>query len=402
MRSKLGPELPDRAREGQRPRVLVTDGENVGVLAVVRGLEGHGYEPWVAAAHAYAPAFRSRATAGTALVPNPCDAAGPFVDAIAELCRTISPAAILPGGETGMFALSRYAERLPDGVVLAVPSIETVTRATDKAALPELAARAGLKTPPTFSIDAAEAQRELPVELPAVVKPLRSQIVEGDGFVGFGVRRANTRADAVAALRALPEERGLMQHYFTGDLCGVGGVFSGGALVTAVHQRAVRTWPAGCGEMSFAVATPRDPELERGVCRMLLDLGWTGLFQLQFLDTAEGRLLIDLNPRVYGSLALALGVGQNLPGVWADVVTGRAASTNGSYRTGVRFRNELLDTRALLAAYASSPYGRAPGHAAAEGEPTVNAYFDRADLKPLLAVPPMVAAKLKARATRGR
>lgn len=402
MRSKLRPELPDHARRGARPRVLVTDGENVGVLAVVRGLERHGYDPWVAAAHTYAPAFRSRATVGTALVPNPCQAAGRFVDEIAELSRTIRPVAILPGGETGMFALSRYADRLPDGVVLAVPSIETVERATDKAALPELAAKVGLKTPPTCPIDAAEAQRGLPVELPAVVKPLRSQIVERDGFRGFGVRRVTTREEAVAALRALPGERGLMQHYFSGDLCGVGGVFWAGELVTVVHQRAVRTWPAGCGEMSFAVATPRDPELERGVCRMLSDLGWSGLFQLQFLDTPEGCLLIDLNPRVYGSLALALGVGQNLPGIWADVVTGRASPTNGSYRAGVRFRNELLDTRALFAAYTSSPYGRAPSHAATDGEPMVNAYFDREDLKPLLAVAPMVAAKLKARASRGR
>jgi predicted ATP-grasp superfamily ATP-dependent carboligase len=306
-----------------------------------------------------------------------------------------------PGGETGMFALARYADRLPEDVVLAVPSVETVERATDKAALPELAARAGLRTPPTFSIDAAEARRELPVELPAVVKPLRSQIVEGDGFQGFGVRRVNTQDEAVGALRALPDERGLVQHYLDADLCGVGGVFWDGELMTAVHQRAVRTWPAGCGEMSFAVATPRDAEFEHGICRMLLDLGWSGLFQLQFLSTAEGCLLIDLNPRVYGSLALALGVGQNLPGVWADVVIGRRPR-NGSYRTGVRFRNELLDTRALLAACSSSPYGRAPSHAAANGGPTVNAYFDRGDPKPLLAVPPMVAAKLKARAMRGR
>jgi predicted ATP-grasp superfamily ATP-dependent carboligase len=386
-------------RHAERPRVLVTDGENVGVLAVVRGLERHGYEPWVAAAHAYAPAFRSRAAVGTALVPDPCETAGAFVDAIATLCRTIQPAAILPGGETGMFALSRYADRLPDDVVLAVPAIETVARATDKAVLPELAAKAGLRTPPTFAIDTVDAAHDLPVELPAVIKPLRSQIVDGDGFRGFGVSRVNTREEAVAALRELPEERGLIQHYFSGDLCGVGGVFWAGELVTAVHQRAVRTWPAGCGEMSFAVATPRDPELEQGVCRMLLDLGWSGLFQLQFLDTAEGRLLIDLNPRVYGSLALALGVGQNLPGVWADVVTGRAGLANGWYRTGVRFRNELLDTRALLAAYTSR---RAPSYATAHGEPTVNAYFDRADPKPLLAVPPMVAAKLKARAVRAR
>ncbi|HEY2771146.1 MAG TPA: ATP-grasp domain-containing protein [Solirubrobacteraceae bacterium] len=390
------------ARHGEHPRVLVTDGENVGALAVVRALELHGYEPWVAAAHAYAPAFRSRATMGTALVPDPCHTSGAFVDAVAALCRTIRPAAILPGCETGMLALSRYADRLPDDVVLAVPSIETVERATDKAELAELAARAGLRAPPTFSISAAEAGRELPVELPAVIKPRRSQIVDGDGFRGFGVRRADTKAQAVAALRALPEERGLVQHYFSGDLYGLGGVFWGGELVSAVHQRAVRTWPPGCGEMSFAVATPRDAELEQAACRMLLDLGWSGLFQLQFLDTTEGQLLIDLNPRVYGSLGLALGAGQNLAGVWADVVTGRTRSANGSYRTGVRFRNELLDTRALFAAYRAGPHGGAPTHIAANGDPTVNAYFDRGDPKPVLGLAQLVAAKLRARSARGR
>jgi predicted ATP-grasp superfamily ATP-dependent carboligase len=307
----------------------------------------------------------------------------------------------MPGGETGMVALSMYRGGMPSDAKLAVCHSDTVARATDKAALARLAESGGLRVPPTFAISAQEAERGLPVELPAVVKPRRSQIIEGDGFRGFGVTMAQTRGDVARALRALPGERGLIQHYHTGTLCGVGGVFWDGEVVTAVHQRAVRTWPRGCGEMSFAVARPRDAELERRISRMLLDLGWAGLFQVQFLDTDDGPLPIDLNPRVYGSLALALGVGPNLPGVWADVVTGRAVENRVAYDARVRFRNEVLDSRALIAACLSGRHGGKLGDAGTERaghRRTVNAYYERSDPRPLLALPWIVGTRLRTRA----
>jgi predicted ATP-grasp superfamily ATP-dependent carboligase len=55
-----------------------------------------------------------------------------------------------------------------------------------------------------------------------------------------------------------------------------------------------------------------------GVARLLADLGWSGVANVQFVRAPGGRpRLIDLNGRLYGSLALAYATGVNVPDLWA-------------------------------------------------------------------------------------
>jgi hypothetical protein len=69
---------------------------------------------------------------------------------------------------------------------------------------------------------------------------------------------------------------------------------------------------------------PVDPRLREGVAALLERLGWFGLAQVQFLAPPGGEpRLIDLNGRFYGSLALAVGAGVNLPAIWAAAAQDR-------------------------------------------------------------------------------
>ena len=118
-------------------------------------------------------------------------------------------------------------------------------------------------------------------------------------------------------------------------------------LVCALHQISTRIWPLPCGGSAYAETIPPDHELERGVGSILRSIGWSGLFQAQFIRGARGEhYLIDFNPRVYGSLALAVAAGLNLPGIWVDLLLGRRSRVGG-YRIGARFRHEERDVRAL-------------------------------------------------------
>ena len=118
-------------------------------------------------------------------------------------------------------------------------------------------------------------------------------------------------------------------------------------MVCSVHQRSRRTWPDGAGVFTYGSTVPADPALDAGCARLLSALGWSGLFNLQFLEPADGPpALIDVNPRAYYSMALAQGAGVNLPALWLDLLLGRAPVAV-SARAGVRFRSEVDDLRAL-------------------------------------------------------
>ena len=108
------------------------------------------------------------------------------------------------------------------------------------------------------------------------------------------------------------------------------------------HQRYLRTWPPDCGTASAAETVEPDLELEAAVLR-LLD-GFEGVFQAQL----AGPYLLDLNPRVYGSLPLAVEAGANLPAVYCDLLRGVERDVVRA-RPGVFYRWIEGDLRHLFA-----------------------------------------------------
>jgi predicted ATP-grasp superfamily ATP-dependent carboligase len=317
------------------------------VLAGVRGLRAAGYAPWVATGTHPSYAARSRAVAGVVRVPDPAADREAYVAALAREAETLGVRAVMPGTEVGLVALAGSQSAFPDGVVIGTSDPGTVARATDKRELEQLAAAAGLSTPPTVRMTVAD---ELEIALPALVKAPRSSTPNGrGGFDVAGVVRATTRDELLAAVAALPGGAALVQPALDGDLTAVAGVAWQGDVVATSHQVSTRVFPPGAGISAFAVTVPRDPDLEAGVRRLIEAIGWSGIFQAQFIRAQATSHLIDLNPRIYGSLALAIAAGLNLPGIWADLLLGRAPTVS-DYRVGVAFRSEERDLAALAAA----------------------------------------------------
>jgi predicted ATP-grasp superfamily ATP-dependent carboligase len=88
-----------------------------------------------------------------------------------------------------------------------------------------------------------------------------------------------------------------------------------------------------------AVTIEIDESLLDRLTRMLGRIGWWGLANLQFLEPEGGGEphLIDLNGRYYGSLALAIAAGADLPAIWAECAIGTSPAQRVLARPGVRF-----------------------------------------------------------------
>ena len=329
------------------PPVLIAATDNYGILAVARALRAAGYTPWLAVHKPGTYAARSSAVAGTVPVPDPSFDPKGFVPELAVAAARLSAAAVLPSGENHLLAL---ADREADfaGIAFGVPSRESVNRATHKGLLSTLGTAAGLRTPPTAKVVRGDTEAVGAFDFPAILKPLYSLVRNPDGtMLGYSVRHV-TVEQAEEAVKGLPERGGLVQPYIPGQLISVSGVSWEGEIVCALHQLSIRTWPMHVGGSSYAVTIQSDEELERGVGRLLGELGWSGIFQVQFVrDPGGEHYLIDINPRVYGTLGLATAAGLNLPGIWTDLLLGKSPRVDG-YRIGVRFRHEEKDIRALI------------------------------------------------------
>lgn len=335
----------------QGKRLLLTVDESHASLAAARGLRAAGYEVHIAPSRDDTYVAHSRAVAGVERMPPIATDPAGFARALAERARALRVAAVLPGTESTLRALTDR-EELFDGIPVGTAPAEALDLATSKEAFQRLAAAAGLETIPAVEVGLEDLDARLAeVELPAILKPLRSVQVSVDGTL---IRRQAERVDDASRLRSLlagtPGERWLVQRHVTGTLAAIGGVAWRGELVCATHQVSPRIWPPQDGITAYGLTVEPSAEREAGLVRLVERIGWSGIFGLQFLQ-ADGRAYaIDLNPRIYGSIGLAIAAGQNLPAVWASLLLGESPQVR-SARVGVRFRVAEDDLRALAVAF---------------------------------------------------
>jgi predicted ATP-grasp superfamily ATP-dependent carboligase len=253
-----------------------------------------------------------------------------------------------------------------------------------------MAAAAGFDVPPTHRVQASNGAVVERLGYPAVVKPPRSELPVNGRLQRFESQRVDHPRGLAEALGALPGGIALVQPYLDGSLVTVNGVAWKGEVVAAVHQVGIRIWPEHCGALSYAKTIPPDPELDRGARELIGGLRWSGLFNLQLIESGGSRYAIDLNPRTYQSLALATAAGVNLTAIWAQLLLGGRPEVGG-YRAGVWFRSEE-DLRAILR-LAATGHRREALRALVPRRRTVHAVFSVRDPGPVMTLARRVAGR---------
>jgi predicted ATP-grasp superfamily ATP-dependent carboligase len=109
-------------------------------------------------------------------------------------------------------------------------------------------------------------------------------------------------------------------------------------VVSGFQHVALTTWPTAAGATARGRSIALDAELVARARDLLVRAGYWGLAAMDFLEGPRGPVLIDINPRYYTSLALALACGVNLPAAWHSITAGTEPPPARPYRTGVTYR----------------------------------------------------------------
>jgi predicted ATP-grasp superfamily ATP-dependent carboligase len=334
----------------RRRRVLVTDAEGRGALAACRGLDAAGYDVAAAASQRLAVGSWSRSCRKRLWLPDPRLGQRAYIEELAGVLRRGIYDVLLPGSEASLIPISEHREHLEPYVRLGLPAHETVLRSLDKVLLLDEAAASGLAPPPSLACSSASEATAAARELgyPVVAKPQRT-FAEHDGRLRE--RPATVALDERALGRAvalLGTPLVLQRYLDRADIVYCAAVRVGESLFGLTFARNARTWPPEAGPAAMAVTIDPPAGLEARVHEVLSRIGWTGIFQVQLLDLGGGRFgLIDLNPRLFASLALAVRAGANLPALWCDHLLGRKMNVTDA-RAGVRFRWEDGELRYFI------------------------------------------------------
>jgi predicted ATP-grasp superfamily ATP-dependent carboligase len=333
-------------------RVLVTDGEERSALAACRGLRRAGYEVTVLAGRHPAPSHWSRSCSRRVLGPGASVDVRAFKDALEQLLSGHSHDVLVPGSDAALLAISESRDRFEPYVRVGFPPHGAVEQSVDKRLLPSAARAVGLDAPATVCCEspAEGVTAALSIGFPVVVKPARSVVHSNGALRVRGASVANDVESLQTAVARVGAPFLVQRLEHGGTTSSFAGVIAERGLLAWVFSSYRRTWPPDAGAASFSETVFASADLVERVEAMVSSLGWQGIFEVEFLLLPTGRLeAIDFNPRVYGSLALALAADVNMPAIWCDWLLERRARV-ACARPGVAYRREDTELRGVAAA----------------------------------------------------
>jgi hypothetical protein len=320
-------------------RLLVSDGETRTALAVVRALARRGARVEVLASRPGSLAGASRYSAAEIVVPDPAAQPRSWAEHVRAELERRPGACFLP--VTDVACGSALAFGLGDDPRTLAPERAAYAWISDKLALAERAAALGLPVPETLACEGPDALRDALQRrcLPQVARSRRSQRLAGERWQRGVVHYVH---DALSLRRACEDpalrDGALVQERIHGRGEGIFLLCERGEVRARFAHRRLREKPPSGGVSVLCESIEPDPTLLAGCEKLLAELGWHGVAMFEFKRTPAGRAyLIEVNPRFWGSLQLAIDAGVDFPALLLDLHRGRPIAGVHA-RPGVRLR----------------------------------------------------------------
>ncbi|MER6181426.1 ATP-grasp domain-containing protein [Streptomyces sp. NPDC001652] len=276
-----------------------------GTLGAVRSLGRAGVEVHVIADSAGSPVERSRFVRQIHPPPPPQASASDIAVALRRIAAGVArPAVLIPMDDASAVAVDRLREELAPAYLLPSATGPLAERVADKAELAALCAAVDVPHPltliPRSAAEAAGAAWRL--GLPVIAKWSRPWLLPTEsGLRSTVVVRSPQEARELYLRSEEAGSRLLLQAwlppgpdrdwFFHGYVDRSGAVRGGGVGVK------LQAWPRGAGLTAVGRWTP-DPRVQALAERITGELGYRGIFDLDFRCDAEGRHhLLDFNPR---------------------------------------------------------------------------------------------------------
>jgi len=307
-------------------RILVTDAHYYNALAAVRALGRSGTYVISCSHKKFAQSFYSKYSMKNIRCPLPVHPS--FPKFIRDILDKISIDAVIPVGYDSTISLSRdlkdrgLDERIP------VADWNSMEIACDKEKTIDFARHLGIPIPKTFrNVDDVDS-------FPVVVKAKK-----GAGKIRY--------VNSISELKVVYQQESIIQEYIHGEGYGFFALFNHGRERAIFMHRRIREFPTTGGPSTCAESIYDENLLRLGV-KILRALNWHGVAMVEMkkdIETGEFKLM-EINPKFWGSLDLAIVSGINFPYLLSKMAIEGDVEPVMEYKAGVKFRwifpNEIM------------------------------------------------------------
>ncbi|MBC7334201.1 MAG: ATP-grasp domain-containing protein [Actinobacteria bacterium] len=311
-------------------RVLVSDGSHKNALAIIRNLgKSYYFDILTPFPPALTLSAYSKFSNNVFYVDHSKETE--YYLKVLSILKNNSYDVFLPVGLKSYLVASKYREEFLKYTNLLVPKWEIMKIAYNKDLTMEFAEKLGIPTPRTMVLtsDNLSSIKEFPV------------VIKSSDESGAYVKYCNTPEELkrnYEYLRKKSMTNIIAQEYIKGFGTGFYGVCKRGKLYAVFMHRRIKEFPITGGPSAVAEAY-YDKRLFKYGKEICKKLKWDGPLMVEFKYSQERDeyYLIELNPKLWGSLDLTIKAGVNVPEILIRLALGEKVKPIKTYRK-VKFR----------------------------------------------------------------
>jgi len=323
--------------------VLVTDGHFRKTLAVVRSLGLKGIDVTVGERTFLNTSFFSKYCSRRLVYPSPRQRPDQFIEFLLNEIKKNHYECVLPMEEETLLLLAKYHSEISRYTYFLSPDLDKIEFVRDKGNLMRFAEANGIPIPKTHYLPPTQS-----------LPPWGGG--EGEGYVikprissgSFGIVYVKGRKDLSPFYQSVHQRFPfpLIQEWIPdgGGTYGFSALFDEGSNVKAafVHKK-LRMYPIEGGPSTLGEGVEHAQIMEWGLS-LLKSLNWVGVGMVEFkVDPRDGiPKLMEINPRFWGSLQLAIVSGIDFPFLLLRMARRESFEPVLRYKVGKRFRWFLL------------------------------------------------------------
>jgi len=334
-------------------KVLVTNASDRAALAVIRSLGRRGVDVIAAESFGFSTGALSKYCGHRILCPPPERDRSTFIKWLLHFVKRENLDLLIPVNDFTALPISEYKEDFEKYVKVATPKYEVAMRAFDKIQTFRIATEQGIPTPKTYVVEGQESIKRLGKELsyPIVIKPrMKVNWVNERAIVQKITLRnyAYNETDLIDKYREISvsmQNSGIkdglpfLQECIRGDAFGAEALMSRQSPRALFAHKRLREYPITGGASTLRESVRAERIVELGV-QLLKSMEWTGVAMVEFkVDKKDNQpKLIEVNGRMWGSLALAINAGVDFPYLLYRVMAKEEDLFPMPYRIGVQQR----------------------------------------------------------------
>jgi len=341
---------PERSGSRTSPSLgaLITFGRNRMAYTAVKSLSRHGIRAVPGDSFSASMCFYSRHCHRHFIYPSPYLYPERFIHTLAEKARQFNCQVVIPMHEEG-FVIARYRDRLAPWLKVPLSDYDQIMTLHSKDRFYRLARRLDVPIPKTHIVgeDGDIDQIADLISYPAVIKPRRAHGSFGLRYVYSPQQLRESCEQLMRRFGFQKDKTPIVQEYVAGVKHSVCLLFNQGQLRARCTFKFLREYPIRGGTAVLRIST-REERMEQIALRVLQDLQWHGIAEAEFTLTPDrGPILMEINPRFWGSLYQGVAAGVDFPYLLFRMALDGDVEPVLDYPLGIKTRWLWGDWRAL-------------------------------------------------------